>query len=309
MESSKRRTAILTIAGTDPGGREGIQADLKTFAAHGSHGTSVVTAVTAQNMTGVQRLVMPPDFVQQQITSTLKDIRVHAIKTGTLFNSEITKAVASSLKTHFRTFGRVPLVCDSVYVSDYGVVLSDEDVRTIVNELFPLAQVITLSEAEAQYLLNIEAFGPQAVLLKGGQNIVSLNDIRSLEAPNAGSLEIRSDFPLGDNIEILGISNTPNIKDHVVDVLCRASATGPAVFTFTLYPRRSLNSKNIQGADAPFSAARACALGNETSVEEAVAQATTFTRLGIETALCFGKECGSLSLNHLHSTSRLIVQP
>jgi hydroxymethylpyrimidine/phosphomethylpyrimidine kinase len=210
---------------------------------------------------------------------------VHAIKTGTLFNSEITKAVASSLKTHFRTFGRVPLVCDSVYVSDYGVVLSDEDVRTIVNELFPLAQVITLSEAEAQYLLNIEgqplkitslydmlvvaqnllAFGPQAVLLKGGQNIVSLNDIRSLEAPNAGSLEIRSDFPLGDNIEILGISNTPNIKDHVVDVLCRASATGPAVFTFTLYPRRSLNSKNIQGADAPFSAALACALGNETS--------------------------------------------
>lgn len=210
---------------------------------------------------------------------------MHAIKTGTLFDSGVTKAVASSLKTHFRTLGRVPLVCDSVYVSDYGVVLSDEDVRTIVNELFPLAQVVTLSEAEAQYLLNIEgqplkitslydmlvaaqnllAFGPQAVLLKGGQTFVSLNDILLLEAPNAASLDIKSDFPLGDNIEILGISNTPEIKDHVVDVLCRASTTGPVVFTFTLYPRLDLKSKNIQGAHAPHSATLACALGNGTS--------------------------------------------
>ncbi|KAN0093329.1 Phosphomethylpyrimidine kinase domain containing protein [Tylopilus felleus] len=113
------------------------QADLKTFAVHGCHGTSVVTAVTAQNRTGVLRHVMPPHFVEQQacITSTLKDIRVHAIKTGTLFNSEITKAVASSLKCHFRTHGPVPFVCDSVYVSEYGVVLSAEDVKTVVKEL------------------------------------------------------------------------------------------------------------------------------------------------------------------------------
>ena len=162
--------------------------------------------------------------------------------------------------------------------------LSGEDVRTIVKELFLLARVVTLREADAQYLLNMEgqpfkttslydmlvaaqnllAFGPQAVLLKG-QTIVSLNDILSLEVPNAASLEIKSDFPLGDNIEILGISNTLEIKDHVVDVLCRASATGPVAFTFTLYPQLSLGSKNIQGADAAFSAALACALGNGTS--------------------------------------------
>ncbi|KAF8557087.1 heme oxygenase-like protein, partial [Imleria badia] len=322
---------ILTIAGTDPGGREGIQADLKTFAAHGCHGTSVVTAVTAQNKTGVLRHVLPPDFVEQQacITSTLKDIRVHAIKTGTLFNSEITKAVASSLKAHFRTHGRVPLVCDSVYVSDYGVVLSGEDVRTIVKELFSLAEVLTLGEAEAQYLLNIEGrpvkitslgdmlvaaqnlltLGPRAVLLKGGQTIVSLDDILSVKPPNDAQLEIKSDFPLDDNIEILGIGSTMAIKDHVVDVLCRPNSTEKDSFTFTLYPRPALKSKNIQGANAPFSAALACALGNETPVEEAVAQAATFTRLGIETALSFGKECSSLTLNHLHSTSRLIIHP
>lgn len=275
---------------------------------------------------------------------------MHAIKTGILFGSEITESVASSLKTYFRTHGRVPFVCDSVYVSDYGAVLSGEDVRMIVEGLFPLAQVITLSETEAQYLLNIEghplkiaslydmlvaaqnllALGSQAVLLKGGQTIVSLSDLLTVKAPNDASLKIKSDFPLGDDIEILGISNMLETKDHVVDVLCRASNTSESsALTFTLYPRLALKSKNIQGADAALSAALACALGNEIPrncfqrislpiflayalqiiVEEAVAQATTFTRLGIESASPLGKGSGSSSLNHLHSTSRLIVQP
>lgn len=217
------------------------------------------------------------------MTSTLNDIHVHAIKTGTLFDSEITKSVASSLKTHFRQHGRVPFVCDSVYVSDYGVVLSGEDVSTIVKELFPLAQVIVLSEAEAQYLLNIEghplkitslrdmlvtaqsllALGPQAVLLKGGQTIVSVNDILTVKAPNDASLEIKSDYPLGDNVEILGISNMLETKDHVVDVLCRPNGPESSAFTFTLYPRLGLKSKNVRGAEAALSAALACALGNE----------------------------------------------
>jgi hydroxymethylpyrimidine/phosphomethylpyrimidine kinase len=268
---ANRRTAILTIAGTDPGGRDGIQADLKTFAAHGCHGTSVVTAVTAQNRTGVLRHVMPPHFVEQQITSTLKDIRVHAIKTGTLFNSEITKAVASSLKCHFRTHGPVPFVCDSVYVSEYGVVLSAEDVKTVVKELFPLAHVITMSEAEAQYLLHVEdqplqitsladvlsaaqklltlVLGPQAVLLKGGRTIVSIDDILSVKAPNDAPLEIKSDFPLGDNIEILGISHSTETKDYVVDVLCRVITTEPNAFAFTLYPRLVCRSKKHSGGE------------------------------------------------------------
>lgn len=153
----------------------------------------------------------------------------------------------------------------------------------IVEELFPLAQVVTLSEAETQYLLNMEghplkiaslydmlvaaqnllALGPHAVLLKGGQTIVSLNDILTVKAPNDASLKIKSDFPLGDNIEILGISNRLETKDHVVDVLCRASDTESSALTFTLYPRLALKSMNIQGADAALSAALACALGNE----------------------------------------------
>ncbi|KAN0093330.1 hypothetical protein V8E55_004114, partial [Tylopilus felleus] len=78
---------------------------------------------------------------------------------------------------------------------------------------------------------------------------------------------------------------------------------------FTLYPQLVCRSKNIQGVNASFSAALACALGNETSVEEAVAQAATYTRLGIETALSCGKGASPLTLNHLHSTSRFVVPP
>ncbi|KAN0093352.1 hypothetical protein V8E55_004136 [Tylopilus felleus] len=327
---ANRRTAILTIAGTDPCGRDSIQANLKTFAAHGCHGTSIVTVVTAQNRTGVLRHVMPPHFIEQQacITSTLKDIRVHAIKTRTLFNSEITKAVASSLK--FLTHGPVPFVCDSVYVSEYGVILSAEDVKTVVKELFPLAHVITMSEAEAQYLLHVEdqplqitsladvlsaaqklltlVLGPQAVLLKGGRTIVSTDDILSVKAPNDAPLEIKSDFPLGDNIKIL-ISHSTETKDYVVNVLCCVITMEPNTFIFTLYPWLACRSKNIQGVNASFSVALACALGNETSVEEAVAQVATYTRLGIDTALSCGKGASPLTLNHLHSTSRLVVPP
>lgn len=277
----------------------------------------------------------------------LKDIRVHAIKIGTLFNSETTRAVAAGLRAHFKAHGPVPFVCDSIYVSDYGVVLSGEDVRTIVKELFPLAHVVTLSEADAQYLLNIGgqpsritslddmlvaaknilAVGVQAVLLKGGQTVVSVDDIRSVKARNDTVIDVKSDFPLGENIEILGISGSTETKDHVVDVLCRASITEPGAFAITLYPRLCFTSKNVQGVNAPFSAALACALGNGSegkcflrtsmprspthtlTVEEAAAQASTFTRLGVETAMSFGKDGNSPTLNHLHSTSRLVVHP
>lgn len=204
---------------------------------------------------------------------------MHAIKTGTLFDPAITRSVASSLKTYFGTHGRIPFVCDSVYVSDYGVVLSRNDVHTIVKELFPLAPVITLRESDAQYLLNIEGqhlkiaslydmlvaaqklltLGPRAVLLKGGKTAVSLNDILTVNVPNDASLEIQSDFPLGDNIEILRFIKSLEIKDHAVDVLCRRKR---GAITFTLYPRLGLKSTNMQGADATLSAALACALGN-----------------------------------------------
>lgn len=109
---------------------------------------------------------------------------------------------------------------------------------------------------------NLLALGPQAVLLKGGQTIVSLNDILTVKAPNDSALAIKSDFPLGDNIEILGISDGLETKDRVVDVLCRATSTGSSALSFTLYPRLG-ESKKIQGADATVSAALACALGHE----------------------------------------------
>ena len=142
-----------------------------------------------------------------------------------------------------------------------GVVPSREDVQTIVEKLFPLAQVVTLREVEAQYLLNAQGYqskiislydmlvaaqnlltpGLRSVLLRGCQTILSLNNIFAAKVPNGASLVIQSDFPLGDNIEILGISNSPEVTDYVVDVLCRASNSGSTAITFILYLRQSLS--------------------------------------------------------------------
>ncbi|KAF9228850.1 hypothetical protein BS17DRAFT_691780 [Gyrodon lividus] len=319
-------TAVLTIAGTDSSGGAGIQADLKTFAAFGCYGTSVVTALTAQNTTGVQAIHgVPPDFVAQQIKSVLDDIEVRAIKTGMLFDAVNTKAVASTLKEHFESNGHIPLVCDPVCVSTSGhVLLQPEAISTMVDELFPLAQLITPNKSEAELLLkarslrsditslrdmliaaqNLLTLGPEAVLLKGGHISVSVGDIKTVAAPDDASVEVNYDFLLGENMEILQTAKTSATESLVVDVLCQRG-----IKTITLYPQPRLQSRSTHGTGCTLSAALACALGNGIAcdVTEATAQATSFTHLGIETAAPIGKGFGPL--NHLHAVSKLVLRP
>ncbi|KAN0073795.1 Ribokinase-like protein [Tylopilus felleus] len=322
---STKVTPILTIAGTDSSGGAGIQADLRTFAAHGCYGTSVVTAMTAQNTTGVQAVCgAPPDFVVQQMKSVLDDIDVRAMKTGMLFTADNINAVTSTLKTYFDTHGRIPLVCDPVCVSTSGHILLQTDaVKTIIEELFPLSHVITPNQAEAELLLkesglpcriasledmlvaaqNLLKLGSNAVLLKGGHVRISEDDLRNVQVPEGTTLDVRPAFLPGENTEILYKSfKTERATALVVDVLCQRS-----VRTITLYPRPCLESKSTHGTGCTLSAALACALGNGVSVEEATAQATSYTHLGIETAPPIGKGYGPL--NHLHSISKLVVQP
>ncbi|KIK96679.1 hypothetical protein PAXRUDRAFT_825700 [Paxillus rubicundulus Ve08.2h10] len=317
-------TAVLTIAGSDSSGGAGIQADLKTFAAFQCYGTSVVTALTAQNTTGVQAIHgVPQDFVAQQIQSVLDDIDIRGIKTGMLFDSPNTKVVASTLKEHFKRNGRVPLVCDPVCVSTSGhVLLQPEAITAMVDDLFPLAQLITPNRQEAELLLkarslrsdvtslddmlvaaqNLLTLGPEAVLLKGGHVNVSVDDIKSVAVPDNASVEVSYDFFLGENMELFQTAKTSVAEDLVVDVLCRRG-----VRTITLYPRPRLQSKSTHGTGCTLSAALACALGNGIPLTEATAQATSFTHLGIETAVPIGKGFGPL--NHLHSASRFVLQP
>ena len=153
---SKRRVLpiALTVAGSDSGGGAGIQADLKTFAALGVHGTSAVTCVTAQNPCGV-RGIQPcsPAIVRQQIEAVFAELRPAAVKTGMLFSAGIVRAVADSYRATGPVSARPPLVVDPVMVATSGArLLRPEAIRALTDELFPLAIVVTPNVDEAELL-------------------------------------------------------------------------------------------------------------------------------------------------------------
>jgi hydroxymethylpyrimidine/phosphomethylpyrimidine kinase len=171
----------LTIAGSDSGAGAGIQADLKTFAAHGVYGTCAITAVTAQNTLGVACWqALEADLVIAQIEAVVSDIGADAVKIGMLATAAIAEAVAASI----RALDLPQVVVDPVMVAKGGDrLLSEEAVATIRSELFPLAHVVTpnLPEAEALTGMRIQSvadmleaarrilrLGPRVVLVKGG---------------------------------------------------------------------------------------------------------------------------------------------
>jgi hydroxymethylpyrimidine/phosphomethylpyrimidine kinase len=171
---------VLTIAGSDSGGGAGIQADLKTFMAHGCYGASVITALTAQNTLGVAGIHAPgPEFAALQMRTVLDDLPVRAAKTGMLFSSAVARAVARELAG--KDF---PLVVDPVCVSQSGQALFKNDlVRAIVENVLPLADLATPNRPEAELLTGLSitgrdslfaalegllALGCRAVLVKGG---------------------------------------------------------------------------------------------------------------------------------------------
>ena len=139
----------LTIATSDSGGGAGVQADLKAFAAAGTHGASVLVALTAQNTVGVTAIhELPPEFVRAQLDAIFDDIGVDAAKTGMLFSRTLIETVADYLRGR-----RVLLVVDPVMVASSGAKLLEGDaVDALVGELFPLATVVTPNLMEARAL-------------------------------------------------------------------------------------------------------------------------------------------------------------
>lgn len=148
------KAVCLTIAGSDSGGGAGIQADLKTFAAHGVFGTSAISLITAQNTRGVTTVhTLDPDLVRAQIRAVLEDFPVGAIKTGALGNAEIIEAVADEL--HGRN---LPLIIDPVMLAKSGDALIEHSaVEVMKDRLFPLATIITPNLLEAEVLLYLNA--------------------------------------------------------------------------------------------------------------------------------------------------------
>jgi hydroxymethylpyrimidine/phosphomethylpyrimidine kinase len=143
----------LTIAGSDSGGGAGIQADLRTFAAFGVFGCSVITAVTAQNPIEVKRVdPLPEESVEAQLNAICSEFALKAIKTGMLFNRENIEIVSRSLNKL-----NIPLIVDPVMVSTSGVRLLQEDaVESLKNELLKLATWITPNVPEAEILTGMK---------------------------------------------------------------------------------------------------------------------------------------------------------
>ncbi|MGH9612027.1 MAG: bifunctional hydroxymethylpyrimidine kinase/phosphomethylpyrimidine kinase, partial [Bryobacteraceae bacterium] len=170
----------LTIAGSDPSGGAGIQADLKTFHQFGVYGEAAITLITVQNTLGVSRVeVLPPDLIVQQIQAVIDDLPPQAAKTGALGNAAVVKAIAALAEMF-----QFPLIVDPVMIGKHGAPLLDEDAReALIHELIPRATLLTPNIPEAEVLTGLRVttidemksaaerllkLGAKSVVIKGG---------------------------------------------------------------------------------------------------------------------------------------------
>ncbi|KAB5590284.1 hypothetical protein CTheo_6285 [Ceratobasidium theobromae] len=296
---------ILTIAGTDPSGGAGIQADLKTFTAHGCYGMSAVTALVAQNTRGVQGIhPSPPGFVAHQA----KDIPPRAIKTGMVGDEPTLCAVLKTLKSFYSTPESMPpLIVDPVMVAASGHSLLDRSANALIrNELVPLATLVTPNVLETELLLGLEAgsvrslgdmvraaehvgaLGPRGVLVKGAYCKFTAQDVLNYSVSDR--VQVHWDVGCGpDQSAILRLGNTQPIEEQavVVDALwLRDPGTTPPI---TLFVRPRLETTNTHGTGCTLSAALACAFAQGLSPLDATTQATRYTHQAIATAPQIGK--------------------
>jgi hydroxymethylpyrimidine/phosphomethylpyrimidine kinase len=194
--------SALTIAGSDSGGGAGIQADLKTFAAHRVHGLSAIAALTAQNTRGVSAVHVPDvNFLRAQIDACFDDFDIGAVKLGMLATADVIHAVADALE-HLRP---PHVVLDPVMVATSGArLLEPSALEALRTRLLPLASVVTPNLPEAELLLgqpigdrsamrgaliSLRNLGARAVLLKGG-HLPGTDDVVDLFADDDGMREI-----------------------------------------------------------------------------------------------------------------------
>ena len=182
--------SVLTIAGSDSSGGAGIQADLKTMMANGVYGTSAITALTAQNTLGVTDILeSTPEFLAAQLDAIFTDIKPDAVKVGMVSSAPLIKVIASKLKE----YNAKVVVVDPVMVATSGSSLLESEATSILmEELFPMATVLTPNIEEAQALSGIEIHSHEdmikaakkisdayncAVLCKGGHSLNDANDV------------------------------------------------------------------------------------------------------------------------------------
>ena len=246
----------LTIAGSDSGGGAGIQADLKTFAALGVHGTSAITAITAQNTVAVTDIFeLDPRLVRAQVDAVAGDIGIDAAKTGMLSSSEIIEGVAGAIEAN----GITRLVVDPVMVAKGGArLLRDEAVQTLRTRLLPLALVLTPNLPEAEVLL--------------GREIHGIEDRRDAA---------RELLALGARNVVLKGGHAEGEAGSAIDVFWDGNELVELIAT-------RIETANTHGSGCAFSAAIAARLAAGRSPLEAVRDAKQFITSAIE----FGLEIG-----------------
>ncbi len=271
------RTPIaLTIAGSDSSGGAGIQADLKTFSALGVYGASVLTALTAQNTTGVQGvLAIPPAFVSAQMDSVFADLAVDAIKTGMLANAAIVQAVATALS------GRpaIPVVVDPVMVATSGDLLLEPDAAAAISALLlPRADLVTPNL-------------PEAARLSG-----------EAEAASVDAMERQGRIILGGGARAVLVKGGHGSGAEAIDVL--VTRDGVRVFA-----GRRVATPHTHGTGCTLSSAIAALLARGLGVADAVGRAKTYVRLALEAGRDIGVGHGHGPVDHLYALRRLDLPP
>jgi hydroxymethylpyrimidine/phosphomethylpyrimidine kinase len=261
---------LLTIAGSDSGGGAGIQADLKTFAAHGVYGMSVITALTAQSTREVRAVhEVPPEMVAAQIDAVLEDIGADAIKIGMLSSAGIVRAVASRLRFHLKDKA-VPVVLDPVMIAKSGARLLRADaIESLLLRLLPLTTLVTPNIPELEKLTGLPARNEKERLFAAQ----SLATIGTAVLAKGGHAE----------------------GEEIVDLLV-AGRFGKEVHRFA-HPR--LHTPSTHGTGCTLSSAIAARLGAGEELPRAVAGAIDYLAGAIAAAYPLGTGDGHGPVDHL----------
>ncbi|TGK07201.1 bifunctional hydroxymethylpyrimidine kinase/phosphomethylpyrimidine kinase [Leptospira semungkisensis] len=239
------KPVVLTIAGSDSGGGAGIQADLKTFNSTGSFGTSVITCLTAQNPDGVTGILeVDAGFLEKQMRAVFSYFPVKAVKTGMLFSESLIRTVSRILKEYRAKGQDFHLVVDPVMVATSGAkLLQDEAISSLIQELLPMAGIVTPNLDEAKILGSGEIqtsqeMKPEAislskklgvpVLLKGGHLKHSAEALDILSFPNGESLSYSKPFVQDFNPHGTGCTYSSAIASYLGQGESISSAVGKA---------------------------------------------------------------------------------
>ena len=245
---------ILTIAGSDCSGGAGIQADIKAISALGGYAASVITAVTAQNTTGVQGIqAMPVEIIRQQIASVFDDLAPAAVKTGMVFCPEVVRVIAEGIK-HYRP---KCVVCDPVMVAASGDrLITDETIQCIQDELFPLCSIITPNLREASLLV--------------GRELAQVDEVEE------AALELNRKHRIAVVIKSVRLSD-----DEICDVFCPQEG-GPVERIVSPF----VHTNNLHGSGCTLSSAVAALLGRGYDMTEAVRRAKHY----VAESIAWGKD-------------------